>query len=55
MQHLIELRDVYKIYQMGDTAVHALDGVTLTVDAAGNLVDAAGNIVYPAGSWTVGQ
>ena len=30
MQHLIELRDVYKIYQMGDTAVHALDGVTLT-------------------------
>ena len=32
MQHLIELRDVYKIYQMGDTAVHALDGVTLTVD-----------------------
>ena len=41
MQHLIELRDVYKIYQMGDTAVHALDGVTLTVDAAGNLVDCA--------------
>ena len=32
MQHLIELRYVYKIYQMGDTAVHALDGVTLTVD-----------------------
>ena len=32
MQHLIELRDVSKIYQMGDTAVHALDGVTLTVD-----------------------
>ena len=32
MQHLIEFRDVYKIYQMGDTAVHALDGVTLTVD-----------------------
>ena len=32
MQHLIELRDVYKIYQMGDTAVHALDGVTLTVE-----------------------
>ncbi|MBC5733835.1 ABC transporter ATP-binding protein [Flavonifractor sp. DFI.6.63] len=29
---MIELRDVYKIYQMGDTAVHALDGVTLTVD-----------------------
>ncbi|WP_297209034.1 ABC transporter ATP-binding protein [uncultured Flavonifractor sp.] len=32
MGHLIELRDVYKIYQMGDEAVHALDGVTLTVD-----------------------
>ena len=33
MEHLIELKDVYKIYQMGDTAVHALDGVSLTVDA----------------------
>ncbi len=33
MDHLIELKDVYKIYQMGDTAVHALDGVDLTVDA----------------------
>ena len=32
MEHLIELRDIYKIYQMGDTAVHALDGVSLTVD-----------------------
>ncbi len=32
MEHLIELRDVYKIYQMGDEAVHALDGVSLTVD-----------------------
>ena len=32
MGHLIELRDVYKIYQMGDEAVHALDGVSLTVD-----------------------
>ena len=32
MGHLIELRDVYKIYQMGDTAVHALDGVNLTID-----------------------
>jgi putative ABC transport system ATP-binding protein len=30
--HLIELRDVYKIYQMGDEAVHALDGISLTVD-----------------------
>ena len=32
MDHLIELRDVYKIYPMGSEAVHALDGVSLTVD-----------------------
>ena len=32
MEHLIEFKDVYKIYQMGDTAVHALDGVSLTID-----------------------
>ncbi len=32
MEHLIELKDVYKIYHMGDTAVHALDGVNITVD-----------------------
>ena len=32
MEHLIELKDVYKIYQMGDEAVHALDGIDLTVD-----------------------
>ena len=32
MAHLIELREVYKIYQMGDEAVHALDGISLTVD-----------------------
>ena len=32
MGHLIELKDVYKIYQMGDEAVHALDGISLTVD-----------------------
>ena len=25
MEHLIELRDVYKIYQMGEETVHALD------------------------------
>ena len=28
---LIELRDVYKIYQMGDTEVHASDGVSLKI------------------------
>ena len=32
MEHLIELRDVYKIYQMGDEQVHALDGVSFSVD-----------------------
>ena len=32
MEHLIELRDVYKIYRMGEETVHALDGVNLTVD-----------------------
>ena len=30
---MIELTDVYKIYPMGDTAVHALDGVTLSIRA----------------------
>ena len=28
----MELRDIYKIYQMGSEAVHALDGVSLTID-----------------------
>ena len=32
MEHLIELRDVYKIYQMGSEQVHALDGVSFSVD-----------------------
>ena len=32
MTHLIELKDVYKIYPMGDETVHALDGVSLTID-----------------------
>ena len=32
MEDLIELRDVYKIYPMGAEAVHALDGVSLTID-----------------------
>ena len=26
MEHLIELKNVYKIYHMGDEDVHALDG-----------------------------
>ena len=32
MEHLIELKDVYKIYQMGEETVHALDGGSLTID-----------------------
>ena len=32
MTHLIELKDVYKIYQMGEETVHALDGVDITID-----------------------
>lgn len=35
MEHLIELKDVYKIYHMGDEDVHALDGVSLTIDKGG--------------------
>ena len=31
MTHLIELKDVYKIYPMGDETVHALDGVSLSI------------------------
>ena len=32
MEHLIEFKDIYKIYQMGEETVHALDGVSLTID-----------------------
>ena len=32
MEHLIEFKDIYKIYHMGEESVHALDGVSLTVD-----------------------
>lgn len=32
MEHLIELKNVFKIYQMGSETVHALDGVDLTID-----------------------
>ncbi len=32
MEHLIELKNVYKIYQMGEETVHALDGVDLAID-----------------------
>ena len=32
MSHLIEVRNIYKIYNPGETEVRALDGVSLTVD-----------------------
>ena len=32
MEHLIELKNVYKIYQMGEETVHALDGVDIAID-----------------------
>ena len=32
MEHLIELKDVYKIYQMGEETVPALAGVATTID-----------------------
>ena len=30
--HLIEVRDVYKIYNPGENQVNALDGVSITID-----------------------
>ncbi len=32
MPHLVELENIYKIYHMGDTDIHALDGISLTID-----------------------
>lgn len=32
MPHLVELTDIYKIYHMGDSDVHALDGISLCID-----------------------
>lgn len=32
MSHLIDVKDVYKIYNPGENEVHALDGVSLTID-----------------------
>ena len=32
MEHLIELKDVYKIYRMGEETVRALDGITFSID-----------------------
>lgn len=32
MEHLIDVRDIYKIYNPGENEVHALDGISLTID-----------------------
>lgn len=32
MPHLVELKDIYKIYHMGDSDVYALNGISLTID-----------------------
>ncbi len=29
---MIDLKNVYKIYETGDTTVHALDGISLHID-----------------------
>ena len=35
MAHLVEVKDVYKIYNPGENEVRALDGVSLTIDKRG--------------------
>lgn len=32
MPPLVELKNVYKIYHMGDTEIHAIDGISLTIE-----------------------
>lgn len=32
MPPLVEMKDIYKIYHMGDTEIHALDGISLTIE-----------------------
>ena len=36
MSHLIEIRDLRKIYALGEEPVAALDGVSLTISAIGD-------------------
>lgn len=45
MTPLIEFKDIYKIYQMGDTEVHAIDGINMKVYPGEFLA-----IVGPSGS-----
>ncbi len=45
MTPLIEFKDIYKIYQMGDTEVHAIDGINMQVYPGEFLA-----IVGPSGS-----
>jgi putative ABC transport system ATP-binding protein len=42
---MIELHDIYKVYQMGDYPVHALGGVSLTIDKGDRVA-----IMGPSGS-----
>ena len=32
MSTLIEIKDIYKIYRPGENEVHALDGISLTIE-----------------------
>ncbi len=45
MDNLIEFRDIYKIYKMGDSDVHAIDGISMKVKKGEFLA-----IVGPSGS-----
>ncbi|HHU69578.1 MAG TPA: ATP-binding cassette domain-containing protein, partial [Thermoanaerobacterales bacterium] len=42
---LINLENIFKIYRMGDTAVHALDGITLKIEKGEFIA-----IIGPSGS-----
>ena len=45
MSTLIEIKDIYKIYRPGENEVHALDGISLTIEEG----DFAAIIGYPDG------
>ena len=48
--HLIDVRDVYKIYNPGENQVNALDGVSITIDEGEFVVGGKTAIVGPSGS-----